>query len=204
MDPVSSKLLFVPPSGLMAGLYANTTNIGQPWYSMAGLNRGLLNQVLDVRYTYEDGDFTPMYNAQVNYMRKFPGLGLALWEQTTMASESSALQFLNVRFLCNVLKRAMYSYLLYGLQEPLDDILKMSLLTGLAQYLTAVKSGRGIHSYQLISDKSNNTDDLANSGILAITVIIIPTLATRAIALTLGISKQGLQVSEATIASMTA
>jgi hypothetical protein len=204
IDPTSSKLLFVPPSGLMAGLYANTTNVGQPWYSMAGLNRGLLSQVLDVRYTYEEGDFTPLYNAQLCYMRKFPGLGLALWEQSTLASESSALQFLNVRFLCNILKRAMYSYLLYGLQEPLDDILKLQLTTGLNQYLTGVKSGRGVSSFQVICDKSNNPDSLANSGILAITVIITPILATRAIALTLGISKQGLKISEATIASMSA
>ena len=203
-DPTSGKLLFVPPSGMMAGLYANTTNVGQPWYSMAGLNRGLLSQVLDVRYTYEEGDFTQLYNAQLSYMRKFPGLGLALWEQNTLASQSSALQFLNVRFLCNILKRAMYSYLLYGLQEPLDDILKLQLTSGLNEYLSGVKSGRGISKYQVIADKSNNPDVLANSGILAITVIITPILATRAIALTLGISKQGLTVSEATIASMSA
>lgn len=203
-DPTSGKLLFVPPSGLMAGLYANTTNVGQPWYSMAGLNRGLLSQVLDVRYTYEEGDFTQLYNAQLSYMRKFPGLGLALWEQNTLASQSSALQFLNVRFLCNILKRAMYSYLLYGLQEPLDDILKMALTSGLNEYLGGVQSGRGISKYQVIADKSNNPDVLANSGILAITVIITPILATRAIALTLGISKQGLTVSEQTLQSLSA
>jgi phage tail sheath protein FI len=203
-DPTSGKLLFVPPSGMMAGLYANTTNVGQPWYSFAGLNRGLLSQVLDVRYTYEDGDFSPLYQAQVNYMRKFPGQGIALWEQATLASQSSALQFLNVRFLCNIIKRASYAYLLYGLQEPLDDILKMQLTTGLNSYLGGVQSGRGISSFKVICDKTNNPDVLANSGILAITILITPILATRVIALTLGISKQGLTISENTIASMSA
>lgn len=201
-DPTSGKLLFVPPSGMMAGLYANTTNVGQPWYSFAGLNRGLLSQVLDIRYTYEDGDFTPLYEAQVNYMRKFPGQGIALWEQATLASQSSALQFLNVRFLCNIIKRASYAYLLYGLQEPLDDILKLQLVTGLNSYLGGVQSGRGISDFKVISDKSNNPDVLANSGILAITILITPILATRVIALTLGISKQGLTVSESTLQAL--
>jgi phage tail sheath protein FI len=203
-DPTSGKLLFVPPSGMMAGLYANTTNVGQPWYSFAGLNRGLLSQVLDIRFTYEEGEFTPLYAAQINYMRKFPGQGIALWEQSTLAAQSSALQFLNVRFLCNVIKRAAYSYLLYGLQEPLDDILKMQLVTGLNGYLGGVQSGRGISDFKVICDKSNNPDILANSGILAITILITPILATRVIALTLGISKQGLVVSEATVSSMSA
>ena len=201
-DPTSGKLLFVPPSGMMAGLYANTTNVGQPWYSFAGLNRGLLSQVLDIRYTYEDGDFTPLYEAQVNYMRKFPGQGIALWEQSTLAAQASALQFLNVRFLCNIIKRAAYAYLLYGLQEPLDDILKMQLVTGLTGYLGSVQSGRGISAFQVICNKTNNPDILENSGILAITILITPILATRIIALTLGISKQGLQISESTVASL--
>jgi phage tail sheath protein FI len=204
-DPISGKFLFVPPSGMMCGLFARTTNMAQPWFSMAGLNRGLL-KCLDVRYTYEDanggtGEMTRMFQNQVNYMRKFQGAGIALWEQNTLASQSSALQFLNVRMLCNVIKRAAYSYLIYGLQDPLDDILKLELVNGLTEYLKVVQSGRGISSSQVISDKSNNPDLLANSGILAIAIIIVPILAVQRIQLTLGISKQGLQLSEATVAA---
>lgn len=200
-DPVSGKFLFVPPSGAMAGLFARTSRVGQPWYSMAGLNRGLL-KVLDVRYTYDDGQSTQLFNAQVNYMRKFLGAGIPLWEQSTLASQSSALQFLNVRTLCNVIKRSAYSYLIYGLQEPLDDILKLSLVSGLEEYLATIQAGRGISSYKVIASAVNNPALLANSGVLAIAIIIVPILAVREIQLTLGISKQGLTISEEIIASL--
>lgn len=200
-DPVSGKFLFVPPSGAMAGLFARTSRVGQPWYSMAGLNRGLL-KVLDVRYTYDDGQATQLYNAQVNYMRKFLGAGIPLWEQSTLAAQSSALQFLNVRTLCNVIKRSAYNYLIYGLQEPLDDILKLSLVSGLEEYLATIKAGRGISSSQVIASAVNNPALLANSGVLAIAVVIVPVLAVREIQLTLGISKQGLTISEEVIASL--
>lgn len=200
-DPISGKFLFVPPSGAMCGLFARTSNLKQPWWSMAGLNRGLV-RCLDVRYTYDDGEMTRLFASQVNYMRKFQGAGIALWEQTTLSSQSSALQFINVRALCNTIKRATYSYLLYGLQDPLDDILKLSLVTGLNEYLALVAAGRGISKGDVIASKVNNPDILANSGILAIAIIIVPILATQKIKLTLGISKQGLQISEATIASL--
>lgn len=202
-DPTSGKFLYIPPSGMMCGLFARTTNLRQPWFSIAGLNRGLLN-VLDVRYTYNEGEMTHMFGSQVNYMRKFQGQGIALWEQNTLASQSSALRFLNVRTLCNIIKRSAYSFLLYGLQDPLDDILKLALVSGLEEYLKLVQAGRGISSYQVISNKSNNPDLLANSGILAIAIIIVPILAVQKIQLVLGISKQGLTISESTIASLSA
>lgn len=200
-DPNSGKLLYIPPSGAMAGLMARTVRVGQPWYSIAGLNRGLLG-VIDVRRTYDDGASTLLYNAQVNYMRKFIGQGIALWEQSTMYAQASALQFLNVRVLCNVLKRSMYQYLLYGLQEPNDDILRKQLKHGLEDYLSVVQQSRGIDSFNVIINKSNNPPALVNSGILAVGVVIVPILAVREIQLTLFVSKQGLQVSESDVAAL--
>ncbi len=200
-DPINGKYLFIPPSGAMAGLMARTTRVAAPWFSIAGLNRGLLS-VLDVRFTYDDGQATQLYNAQVNYMRKFIGQGIAIWEQSTLSAQPSALQFLNVRVLCNVIKRSAYNYLLYGLQEQNDDILKLQLVNGFKEYLDTIKAGRGIFSYDIICDARNNPPALANSGILAIAIIIVPILAVREIQLTLGISKQGLQISEGLIASL--
>lgn len=200
-DPNSGKLLYIPPSGAMAGLMARTVRVGQPWYSIAGLNRGLLG-VIDVRSTYDDGASTLLYNAQVNYTRKFIGQGIALWEQSTMYAAASALQFLNVRVLCNVIKRSMYGYLLYSLQEQNDDILRKQIKHALEDYLSLIQQTRGIESFQVIVNKSNNPPALVNSGILAIGVVIVPILAVREIQLTLFVSKQGLQVSESDVAAL--
>jgi phage tail sheath protein FI len=201
MDPISGKVLYVPPSGAMAGLLARTTRIAQPWFSMAGLNRGLLN-ALDVRETYDDGEATLLYQSQVNYMRKFIGQGIPLWEQQTLYAKSSALQFLNVRVLCNVIKRSVYQFLIYGLQEPGDDILSRQLKFGLEDYLRTVQNARGIKSFRVIITPTNNPPALVNSGILNIGVYIVPILAVHEIQLTLMIGKDSLEISETELAAL--
>lgn len=199
-DSNNGKILYIPPSGAMAGLYARTSRLAQPWFSIAGLNRGVLN-VLGVRQTYTPGDATLLFQNQVNYMRKFVGKGIPLWEQMTLYTKNSALQFLNVRFLCNVIKRSVYDYLLYGMQEPGDDILRKQLKFGLEDFLKLVQAARGISSYRVVIDDTNNPPALVNSGVLAIAVIIVPILAVREIQLSLVISKAGLTVTESEIAS---
>lgn len=200
-DPISGKVLYVPPSGAMAGLMARTVRVAQPWFSIAGLNRGLLN-VLDVRYTYDDGSATLLFQSQVNYMRKFVGKGIPLWEQQTLYAKQSALQFLNVRVLCNVIKRSVYEFLIYGIQEPNDDILSRQLKFGIEEYLRAVQSARGISSFRVIISPSNNPPALTNTGVLAIGVYIVPILATHEIQLTLLVGKVGLEISEAEVAAL--
>jgi Phage tail sheath protein subtilisin-like domain len=200
-DTVNGKLLYVPPSGSMAALYARTSRVAQPWFSIAGLNRGLLD-VLGVRETYDDGQATQLFRNQLNYTRKFVGRGIPLWEQMTLYTKNSALQFLNVRFLCNLLKRSVYDFLIFGLQEPGDDILRKQLQFGLEEYLKAVQAARGISSFRVVIDDTNNPPSLTNSGVLAVAIIIVPILSVREIQLSLIISKEGLEVTEQEISSV--
>lgn len=200
-DPITGKILYVPSSGYMAALYARTCRNNAPWFSIAALNRGILN-VLDIRENYDEGQATQLARAQVNYHRKFVGRDIALWEQFTLQNKTTALQFLNVRFLCNTLKRAMYNYLLYGLQEPNDPILRKQLEVGLRQYLDTVVVGRGIARYDVHIGEDLNTPAYVNSGILRIAIVIVPRLPVQEIQLTLVLSKEGITLSESEIASL--
>lgn len=202
-DPISGKLLYVPMSGLTAALQARVARTTQPWFSIAGLNRGLLG-IPGIRLSFRDGDAGLLTSNQVSYARKFAGSGIAFWEANTLYTKNSALQFLNIRVLCNIIKRAVYNYLAYGLQEPGDDILRKQLEYSLDDYLRLVQAGRGIRSYKVVISDVNNSSSLANSGILRVAVIIVPIIAVREIQLTLAISKQGLEISETEIASWAA
>jgi phage tail sheath protein FI len=202
-DPITGKLLYVPMSGLTAALQARVARTTQPWFPIAGLNRGLLG-IPDVRLSFRDADAGLLTSNQVSYARKFAGSGIAFWEANTLYTKNSALQFLNIRVLCNIIKRAVYNYLAYGLQEPGDDILRKQLEYSLDDYLRLVQSGRGIRSYKVVISDVNNSSSLANSGILRVALVIVPIIAVREIQLTLAISKQGLEVSETEIASWAA
>lgn len=201
MDPITGKMLYTPMSGLTAALQARVSRTTQPWFSIAGLNRGQLG-VPDVRLKFDDGEATYLYQNNLSYPRRFVGKGTVLWEANTLLAKNSALQFTNIRVLCNIIKRASYEYLIYGLQEPGDDILRKQLRFALEEYLRMVQAGRGIRSFRVICDDTNNPPALVNSGTLAIAIVIVPTLAVREIQLTLVISKEGLEVTEEIIASL--
>ena len=195
VDLINGKQVYNPPSGWAAALCARTDRVANPAYSIAGLNRGLLN-VLKSRYTYDDGQATALYNAQVNYTRTFVGQGIALWEQRTLAGQFSALSWLSVRRIVNVIKVSLYKFLLYALQEMNTDSVRRQLVNSCDSYLSAVKSADGIYDYSVVCDNTNNTPATANAGILVMTVVLIPNIPIHEVQLQVVISKQGVSFKE--------
>ena len=200
-DTINGKQQYVPFSGTAAALCAYTDNVANPSYSIAGLNRGLLN-VLGTRYVYDAGEMTALYNAQVNYTQTFIGAGTALWEQQTLANEKSALSWLSVRRIVNVMKTAIYSFLIYSVQEPDNDFTGRQIVSACSQYLQAVQNAGGISSFKVVSDSTNNSIAMRNSAIRQVTIIIVPTLPIHEINLSLVISPAGVSFSE-TLTSLT-
>lgn len=195
-DTINGKQQYVPFSGWAAALCARTDRVANPSFSIAGLNRGLVN-VLKTRYTYDQGQMDAMFQAQVNYTQTFIGQGIALWEQQTLAAQMSALSWLSVRRIVNVIKTALYQFLLYSLQEPNDDFTGRQIVASCSDYLQSIQNARGISSFTVISDASNNTAQDFNSGIRNVTVIIVPVIPIHIINLQVVVSKQGVSFQEA-------
>jgi hypothetical protein len=195
-DTINGKQQYVPFSGWAAALCARTDRVANPSFSIAGLNRGLVN-VLKSRYTYDQGQMDSMFQAQVNYTQTFIGQGIALWEQQTLAAQMSALSWLSVRRIVNVIKVALYQFLLYSLQEPNDDFTGRQIVASCSDYLQSIQNARGISSFTVISDASNNTAQDFNSGIRNVTVIIVPVIPIHIINLQVVVSKQGVSFQEA-------
>ncbi|QBX06491.1 tail sheath [Burkholderia phage BcepSaruman] len=195
-DTINGKQQYVPFSGWAAALCARTDRVANPSFSIAGLNRGIVN-VLGTRYTYDQGQMDALFQAQVNYTQTFVGQGTALWEQQTLAAQMSALSWLSVRRIVNVIKVALYQFLLYSLQEPNDDFTGRQIVQSCSDYLQTIKNARGISDFKVVSDASNNTAQDFNSGIRNVTVIIIPVIPIHIINLQVVISKQGVSFTEA-------
>jgi len=193
-DTINGKQQYVPFSGWAAALCARTDRVANPSFSIAGLNRGLIN-VLKTRYTYDQGEMDSLFAAQVNYT--MVGQGISLWEQQTLSSEFSALSWISVRRITNVIKTSLYKFLLYSLQEPNDDFLGRQIVGACSSYLQAIQNARGLSGFSVISDSSNNSAQDFNSGIRNVAVIIIPTIPTHLINLQVAISKQGVSFTEA-------
>jgi len=194
-DTINGLQVYNPPSGWAGALCARTDRVANQAYSIAGLNRGLL-PVLKTRYQYDDGKATALYLAQVNYTRTFIGQGIALWEQRTLAGQQSALSWLSVRRIVNVIKTSLYSYLLYALEEMNSDQVRRSLTNGCQAYLDSIVAAQGLAAARFVCDSSNNTPDTFNAGILVCTAILIPMIPIHEIQLQVVISKSGVSFSE--------
>lgn len=194
-DYINGKQIYVPPSGWAAALCARTDRVANPAYSIAGLNRGML-PVLKARYSFDDGQATALYNAQVNYTRTFTGAGTALWEQQTLANQDSALSFLSVRRIVNVIKVSSYKYLLYALQEMNTDSVRRGIVNGLTDYLNTIKNANGIYDFTVQCDNDNNPNAAANAGILVVQIVIVPQVPIHEIQLQVVISKRGVSFNE--------
>lgn len=194
-DYINGKQIYVPPSGWAAALCARTDRVASPAASIAGLNRGLL-PVLKQRYSFDDGKATALYNAQVNYARTFVGQGTAMWEQQTLAAQYSALSFLSVRRIVNVIKVSMYKFLLYALQEMNTDSIRRGIVNGATDYLDTIKNSGGLFDFTVQCDNDNNPNAAANAGILVVTVVLIPQIPIHEIQLQVVISKRGVSFNE--------
>jgi hypothetical protein len=205
-DNYSGKLLYVPPSGAIAAVYARTDRIAGPQFAPAGLNRGQLT-VLGLRpqlngQPYNDSQRTQLFNAQVNYSRKFIGMGTAVFEQTTLQSKASAMSWVAVRRMVNVIEISIRNFLMWNVHEPNDDFLRRTIVLSVSDYLQSWKDARGVLAYEVISDTSNNPPNVYNLGILKVSIFITPIIAAHEIQVDTIITKAGVSFAELNIVSL--
>lgn len=196
-DSNLERNVFTPFSGWAAALAARTARVANQSFSIAGLNRGILD-ILGTRHNFEIEEMNALSDAGINFPRTFLGAGTALWEQKTLAptNRPSALTWLSVRFLANVIKTSMYNYGLYYLQEPNDEFTIRGILKTYDAYLTQWVQARGLYDYELVSDSRNNTIDMEIAGTRRILIVLYPTIPIHKLQLDFSITKRSVTVDE--------
>jgi phage tail sheath protein FI len=200
-DPYNGKKLYVPPSGYVASVYARTDAVAGPQFAPAGLNRGLLN-VLGLREEYNEAQRTLLFQAQCNYVRKFIGEGIAVFEAVTLQAKQSALSWVNVRRMINVIKVSVKDFLMFSLHEPNDDFTRRQIVQSISEFLQFWKDARGILEFKVISDNTNNPSAQYNLGILKVTIFVTPVIPVHEIMVDMVITKQGISFSEVSIQNL--
>jgi phage tail sheath protein FI len=195
-DTYNGTQLYVPPSGHIAGVYAKTDRDNDPWFAPAGLTRGML-RVLGLRQVYSDGERELLQQSQINYVRKFPGIGYAVMEAYTMQGKMSALSFVPVRRMLMVIETAVAKAMMYSLWEPNDPIIRLQIVNMIGDYLEVIKQRRGIKRYLVVCNDDNNAPQTTANGTLNVDVYIDPVLPVARISLRMIVTKQGMSFSEA-------
>jgi len=192
-DKYSDVYRWVPCSGYVAGIYAHSANVTDAWRAPAGLNRGILNNIVRVAINPNLAQRDTLYKNQINSIVKFPGQGTVVWGQKTLLSKPSSFDRVNVVNLFNYLESSIKVSAKYVTFEPNDDLTVAMYRNMVEPFLDDVVGRRGIVEYVLEFDRD---PELIENNRFVVRHFIKPTKAAEFIQLIFISSRQDANFSE--------
>ena len=196
LDATNNTQVWVPPSVVVAGVFANTDKVAAPWYAPAGLNRGGLTSVLEpaTRLTHSERD--TLYEGRVNPIAAFPGQNVTVWGQKTLQKRASALDRINVRRLMITVKKFIASSTKFLVFEQNTAATRNKFLGIVNPYLENVQSNSGLYAFKVVMDETNNTPDVIDRNELVGQIFLQPTRTAEFIVLDFNILPTGASFPE--------
>ena len=166
LDTDKNKPVWVPPSVVLPGVIAFNDQVAAEWYAPAGLNRGGLSNVIEVktRLTHDERD--QLYVGRVNPIATFPGQGATVFGQKTLQAKPSALDRINVRRLLIAVKKFIASSSRYLVFENNTAATRNRFLSIVNPYLESIQQRNGLYAFRVVMDDTNNTPDVIDRNIL--------------------------------------
>ena len=159
-DKYNDVYRWVPLNGDIAGLCARTDTERDPWFSPAGLNRGVIKNVVKLAWNPTKAERDTLYKAGVNPVVTFPGEGTILYGDKTLLNRPSAFDRINVRRLFIVLEKSIAKAARSSLFEFNDEFTRASFINLVEPFLRDVQGRRGIYDFRVICDTTNNTGEV--------------------------------------------
>jgi hypothetical protein len=191
LSQASGKLVWVPASTVMPGVYSFNDKVSAEWFAPAGLNRGGIGGALQAERKLQTTDRDKLYQGKVNPIASFPGVGLVAYGQKTLQSQASALDRVNVRRLLIALKRYIGNIAESLLFEQNTLTTRNNFLSQVNPYLESVQQRQGLYAYRVVMDDTNNTADVIDRNQLVGQIYIQPTKTIEFIYLTFNITPTG-------------
>ena len=207
---VDGKDVLVSPAGTALRTYAYSDEVSELWFAPAGTRRGLVAGVADLGYvsgslggpttlvqTYlNQGQRDDLYRyfVNINPIVFFPGRGILVWGQKTVAGNASAMDRVNVSRLVKFIKRQLRKNTLSFVFEPNDQLTRDNLKAVVDAFLSDLIVKRGLYDFASISDETNNTPDRIDRNEMYIDVAIKPVRAAEFIYIPIRIVATGAEI----------
>jgi hypothetical protein len=191
LSQATGKLVWVPASTVMPGVYAFNDRVSAEWFAPAGLNRGGVAGALQAERKLGTNDRDTLYQNKVNPIASFPGVGLVAYGQKTLQTKASALDRVNVRRLLINLKRYVRVVAESLLFEQNTLTTRNNFVSQVNPYLESVQQRQGLYAYKVVMDDSNNTPDVIDRNQLVGAIYIQPAKAIEYIYITFNITPTG-------------
>jgi len=200
-DSYNDKLIYVPPSGHVAGQMAYTDYVSNPWNAPAGFRRGQLD-VITPSYVYTKGERNVLEAAQVNFIQMFRGEGTVIWAQKTLQKKTSALSSVNVRRMLIVIEKSMAVSLRPFLFDTNNETTRFRVKALLDSYLEvlsaqgAFQTELGDDGFLVVCDETNNLPAIIDRLEMHVDVFLKPARAAEKIRLQSVITPTGASFQE--------
>jgi phage tail sheath protein FI len=175
IDLNTNKLITVPPSVLLPGVFASNDRVAAEWFAPAGLNRGGLIGAVSVLNRLTQSEKDTLYEGKVNPIVQFPGQGIVVFGQKTLQDKPSALDRINVRRLLLTVRKYIASTSRYLVFEQNTAETRNRFLNIVNPYLEAIQQRQGLYAFRVIMDDSNNTPDVIDRNIMKGAIYLQPT-----------------------------
>ena len=191
LDTAKNKPVLVPPSVIVPGAIAASDAIGAEWFAPAGLNRGILGNVLEAKIRLNQAERDVLYDNKINPIATFPQTGVCIWGQKTLQERSTALDRINVRRLLLTVKKFIASSSRYLVFEQNTTATRNRFLNIVNPYLESVQQRQGLYAFRVQMDESNNTPDVVDRNQLVGAIYLQPTKTAEFIILDFNILPTG-------------
>ena len=173
-DKYNDKFRYIPLNSDIAGLCARSEYNTKAWYSPAGLNRGIIKNVIKLAFNPDQAARDLLYVAGVNPVATFSGEGTMLYGDKTMLKKPSAFDRINVRRLFITLEKAISSAAKYSLFELNDEFTRAQFRNLVIPYLRNVQAQRGVTDFKVVCDETNNTAQVIDNNQFVADIYIKP------------------------------
>jgi len=195
-DKYNDKKRWIPCGGYVAGIYAGTDRVAEPWFAPAGMIRGRLTGVDKIAISPDLGFRDILYKNGINPIVSFKGEGIYIWGQKTLQSRPSAFDRINVRRLFIVLEKAIATAAKQFVFEQNDEFTQKLLKNVINPFLADVKGRRGIVDYIVDTSSAVNTPERIDRNELWVDIYIAPTKAAEYLILRFNATRTGVNFNE--------
>jgi len=188
LDSFTGAIQLLPPAIQVTPLIVKTDLIREPWYAVAGYNRGMLNEVIELEQNITDGDFETLYAAGINPIIN-DGAGPVIYGIKTMYVGSSAFNKLPIRRLMLKMEKDIKNSMKAFLFEPNTFDTRLRIVRTCEPYLESIKARDGVEDYRVICDSTNNTNQTIAQGQIIVDIYIKPIFAAEYIIFNFTVTK---------------
>lgn len=174
LDNFSGEKVWLPGSGKVAAKMCQTDASVGPWEAAAGLNRGVIDDVLDLALNPTLPQRSDLYKLCVNSIPSMPNAGPVIWGIRTMSKKASAFDQNSCRRTFLYMEKRIKQVLRYFVFERNNSYTQLRVYNELDPFLDSLVGQGAIYEYKLVCDGSNNTDEVINAGCLVVSVSASP------------------------------